>query len=202
MARVRTADGGDHRGMARGGEPVMDSGPDATTSDRCFARPVVPGNQQQHTIAGRNRPLERLIDGRPGRSERHSVQIERAIRSNRSGLQPSIPGPVESRGLKGFGLPLGADNRRWPCGNRLPLLCCDRFRRIFDLRAVNRFARQRPDRRRYSRPKRRFVRAERAHARRHPWAGARTPAPSPPYPPQASRRRPRCPRRYRSGWSP
>ena len=80
MALVRTANGGNHRGVARRGEPVVNRRPDATALDWRIARPVMAGNQQQHPVASSNRTVEGMIDRGPSGIERHPMEIEHAVR--------------------------------------------------------------------------------------------------------------------------
>ena len=70
--------------MARCRQPVVNRGADAAPLDRRLAGPVMAGDQQHHAFAARDRLLKAAIDGRPRRVEIHPVQIEHAIRLDRS----------------------------------------------------------------------------------------------------------------------
>ena len=52
MAAVRPAHSSDARGMARGGEPIVNRGADSPALDRGSARAVMPGDEQQDPVAG------------------------------------------------------------------------------------------------------------------------------------------------------
>ena len=51
MAAMRSPDRGDAAGMARGGEPIVNCGPDCASLDRRLARTVMAGDQQQEAVA-------------------------------------------------------------------------------------------------------------------------------------------------------
>ena len=91
MTPMSPANRGDRAGMARSREPVVDGGPDFAALDRRIARAVVPGDQQNHAVASRNRLLEAAIDRLPGSVERHPVEIERAVRIYIARTQPPVP---------------------------------------------------------------------------------------------------------------
>src|SRR6185369_16111623 len=100
MTPVRAADGGDARRVARGGEPVVDGGANAAPCDRRIAGPVVPGDQQQDAVAGRDRALERPVDRPPCGVERQAVQVEQPVRLDRPAAQTLIPAAVEGAAAK------------------------------------------------------------------------------------------------------
>jgi len=114
MTSVSAAHGGDVRGMARGGEPVVDRGADPPALDRRIARPVVTGNQQHHAVAGRYGAFETTVDRLPRAIEVHAVEVEHAVGLDRSALQPPIPATIESR--SGFGFGGGGSGRRGATG--------------------------------------------------------------------------------------
>jgi hypothetical protein len=95
MASVRVPNRGDIRRMARGFEPVMDRGPNPPSLDRRIAWPVMPGDQQQHAVAASDRLFETAIDCSPRGVEIHAMEVEHAIRLNRSGAKAFVPASVQ-----------------------------------------------------------------------------------------------------------
>src|SRR5690349_12187303 len=81
--------------MARSGKPVVDGRADLAALERRVARAVMPGDQQHDALALVNRPLERAVDRAPGRVEVHSVQVDNAVRLDRTGAELSVPAGVE-----------------------------------------------------------------------------------------------------------
>jgi hypothetical protein len=79
MAPMSASNRGDRARMARSREPVVDGGADLAALDRRIARTVMPGDQQDHAVASRDRLLQAAIDRLPGTVERHPVKIERAV---------------------------------------------------------------------------------------------------------------------------
>ena len=88
---MSASNGGNRAGMARRGEPVVDGGPDLATPDRRIARAVMPGDQQDHAVAARDRLLQTAIDCLPGSVERHPMEIERAVGIDIARAKPSVP---------------------------------------------------------------------------------------------------------------
>jgi len=103
MTSVSASDGGDIRGMARCGEPVVDGGADTPALDRRIAGPVMAGNQEQDPIAGRNRLIEAAVDRLPRAIKVHPVEVEGAIGHNRAAFETTVPAAVEGRSGFGFG---------------------------------------------------------------------------------------------------
>ena len=76
---MSAANGRDFGRMTRGREPVVNRGADPAALHGRSTGTVVAGNQQEDTLAGGNRSLERAIDRVPGGIEAHSVQIEHPV---------------------------------------------------------------------------------------------------------------------------
>jgi hypothetical protein len=95
MASVRVPNRGDIRRMARGFEPVMDRSPNPPSLDRRIAWPVMPGDQEQHAVAASDRLFETAIDCTPRGIEIHAMEVEHAIRLNRSAAKAFIPASVQ-----------------------------------------------------------------------------------------------------------
>lgn len=203
MAPVSTADSSDRAGVAGCRQPVVNRCPNAAALDRCLARAMMASDQQQYPVPGRDGLLQRAVDGRPRRVERHAMQVEGTIGPYGSGSKLPVPAPIERRGLQGL-----RRSRRWRRRSYASSGPCFRNRRAWRCRnlpsgwRLDRLARQRADRSGNSGPELRFVSAERAHGPHHPWAKARTPGRWPPCRRPGLPLRPLRPRRYRSGWSP
>ena len=201
MTRMSAPDCGNLRGMARDSQPVVNGGPNPAALDGRLAGPGMAGDEEDDTVAARDRHLESAIDRRPGLVERMPVKVDGAVRLDRSAFQPLVPAAVQCRSGPGLG-------RRWrrrrpPLYNRRDVNACAWVYWTFrDLRKLLGIAGEGTDGRRDARPQRLFVRAERAHGQPRPWAGAGGPFRWSPY-----RQRWRWqirppPRRYRSGWRP
>lgn len=197
MPSMSAANSGNSTCMPGRGEPVVHRRANAAPLDWRVSRACVAGNQQQHPLAGIDRLLERVVDRCPRSIEIVAMKVEDTVRFNRSGLQFSVPGPVQRRREAAWPLSGG---HRTAC-HRPSLRRSDAWRlcRWF-ARIGFHSARQRPNCRGYPSPEPLFVRAERAHGPRRPWAAGSEPA-----------RRPTCPRRsawplllpprtYRTGW--
>ena len=76
-------------------QPVVHRGPDLTPLHRWFARPMVTGNQQHHSIPCRNGQLECPIQRIPSFLEAVAVKVECAINSNGAASQPPLPVTVK-----------------------------------------------------------------------------------------------------------
>ena len=79
MARMRPANGGDARGMARHREPVMNGGADLASLDGWFSPPVVTCDEQDKAVAGVFRPLQRQVDRPPRAVEAVAMEIHDAV---------------------------------------------------------------------------------------------------------------------------
>ena len=95
MTSMRAADRCDSLRMARRSEPVVNGRPDLAALDRGISRAVMPGNKQNHALAGGDRPFERAVDCSPGRIEAHPVEIDDAIGLDRARTKPFVPASVE-----------------------------------------------------------------------------------------------------------
>ena len=192
---------GDFWGMARRCQPVVHRGPDPAPLDGRLAPAFVTGDQQQDSLAGRNRAVEPEVDRPPRAVEIVTVEVDDAVRFRPPRLQPLVPASVE-----------GGANRRtqtlsrrcWPPGHGPGLWrWCAKlfFRRRCSLRFRG-IARQRPNGRRHPRPQLRFVSVEGAHGRPCPWAAESGPGRWPSFRPRSGSPAVPRPRRCRSGWRP
>jgi hypothetical protein len=91
MTPMSPANRGNRAGMARSREPVVDGRPDLAALYRRIARAVMPGDQQDHSVAARDCLLQATIDRLPRSVERHPVEIERAIRLDIARPKPAVP---------------------------------------------------------------------------------------------------------------
>src|SRR4051812_3486357 len=80
VAPVRAADRGDARGVTRGREPVVNGGANLAPLDGRLSRAMMPRDQQQNSVAARDRLLESPVDRTPRRIERHAVKVDHAVR--------------------------------------------------------------------------------------------------------------------------
>ncbi len=206
MAAMRGAYRGDMRRMARSGKPVVHSRANPPAYDGRFAAPLMPGNQQHDAIAGANRPLERMIDRRPGTVEVVTVKVQCPVRADRPGSKPLVPAAVERRRFKRLARRRHWRKRAWrrdatARDPRFPRRYYDRWRGGRD--GLNRnLARQRPERRGDPAPQFGLFSGELAHAPPRPWATGSSRARWPTCRPLSLRPlRPR-PRRCRSDWRP
>jgi len=171
--------------MARCREPVVNGSTDPAPLDRRVARPMMTGDKQDDAIPASDCPFEGDIDCRPCGVESQAVQVHDPVRRNRPGSKLAIPTPVEGL-FRQRRRPCNT-GRRGSCGLDGAMRPDDLYCSIGNGLNVIVVARQRLDCRRYTRPQRRFFRAERAHGPQRPWAAATRRAP-----------RPTCPRRYAS----
>jgi len=199
MPPVSAPYGSDLRRVSRGGQPVVNRRTDPAALERRVALPFMAGNQQQHAVPARNRPLQRPVDRFPCPVQAVAVEVEGAVRVGLAGSKPSIPTPVEGRALK-VGRPSGRRELRPRRGH--PSLRLRGGRRFHDSRWFQRFSRQRANGRGDLRPKIGLFSGQLAHAPPCPWAGGATPCPSLTFRPRSLRRRLPRPRRCRTGWRP
>ncbi len=198
MAPVGSADRGDPRRMARSGEPIMDRGSDASALDWGLSRPRMPGDQQQHPVSGHDRSLQSGIDRAPGSIEIETVKVEHTIGLDAPCAQSTVPSTVERSGLRTGGLRRRLANNR---GFRPGGHSRGSWRRIMSS-SGRQFARERPDGGGHPLPQFLFLRGERAHAPRFPWAEGSAPAPWPTFRRRFWLRPVPRPRTCRSGWAP
>jgi hypothetical protein len=97
MPAVRCTDGGNVAGVPRGREPVVDCGADGAPPDRKITGTLVSGDEEQQSIAARDCPLERSVDGPPCTIEAHSMKIDDAVRLDRSIAKAPVPAAIEAR---------------------------------------------------------------------------------------------------------
>jgi len=117
MTAVRAANGGNPTGVSGSGQPIVNGGADPSALDWRVARPMMPGDQQHDTVAGRDRLLQRLIDRVPGTVEGLAVQIDDAVGLHRPLAQRLVPAAVERR--PDFGRRRCGRDRLQGFGNRL-----------------------------------------------------------------------------------
>jgi len=91
MAAVRGADRGDPGCMTRNRQPIVDRGANPPALDRWAIGPGVPRNQQQHSIAGADRPLQGGVDRAPRVGEVVAMQVEDPV-----GARPESKQPLKS----------------------------------------------------------------------------------------------------------
>ena len=205
MARVRSSNGDDPRGVAGRREPVSHRCANPSARDWRITGPRVSGDQEHHPLFLRDRLLEPAVDGAPRSIEIVSVQVDHPVRRQRAVAKTPVPASVEVVGNR------RTRRRRRGWCRTLPEAALGGFRRRrflrLGLRRLDRclsdgFPGKRADGRGDSRPQRLFVSAERAHLRRRLSAGA-------PMRVRSRTCRRRCasparphPRRCRTGWSP
>src|SRR5688500_1488152 len=173
VAPMSRADGGNPWRVARGREPLVDGGADLAAPDRRLARAVMSGDQKDDAVPSIDRLLERPVDGAPGAVETHSVKVDDAVRFDRATAQSSVPASIQrgprprrDRRRRGWSmLRPDSDGFYWFVS----------FRWFFSSLKRRVLARQRLDRRRDLGPQLGLFRAERAHARRRPWAAGSAP---------------------------
>ena len=112
MAAVSAADSGDVAGVAGGGEPVANGGPNGAALHRpvlALRRPA--GDQEQQSRAGRDRLVEPAVEQIISGGEIVAVEIDGEIRLDEPLRQAAVPAGVESgaylRLFGGDGLDLG-----------------------------------------------------------------------------------------------
>lgn len=204
VAGMGTPDSGDLRRVARGCQPIVNSGADLASLDRRVARPRMSGDEEKDPVASGDCPLKTSVDGFPRLVEVEAVQVERPVGRDRARTKAAVPCGIERGGRVASMLdPLGRRPLRglrvgcFRPANLRPLFVGGRRRR-----ACLQLPRQRPDCRRNAFPERLFVSAERAHGQRSPSGRAQAPAPwQTCRRPIAELRRP-LPRRYRPGCCP
>jgi len=167
---MRASNGGDLRRVAGCGQPVVDGSADPPALHRRVARPMMAGDQQDDTVAGADRLLERAVDRGPCAVEVQAVQVDDAVGLDRTCAQAFVPAAVERLVRDGDGSRAGFR----PSGRRRRCSPLSSGRRLFNGLRRDLLPRERRYRRRDTGPELRFVRAERAHGRPHPSAeGAR-----------------------------
>ena len=199
MTTVSGPDGGDIRRVSRGRQPVVDRGSNSPALDRRVPGPRMAGDQQDHTLAGLDRPFERQVDRAPCAVEIVAVEVDDPVGSDGPRLELAVPCPVEG----GAG-PRPGRLRRWSARNSESRAARLSLRRLLGLGLGFRgwSARQRADGRSYPCPQLGLFRVERAHVPRCPWEAGSAPDPK-----RTFRRRfgsppARRPRTCRSGWAP
>ena len=95
MTAVGAAHGGDVRGMAGSGQPIVNRCSDAPALDRGLARPMMARDQEQHPLTASDGLFEAAIDRRPSAVEVHAVKVQDSVRLDRAAAQPFVPVSVE-----------------------------------------------------------------------------------------------------------
>jgi len=166
---VRAPNGSDFARMARRSEPVVNCSADGAATDRRLTGTMMAGDQEQETFAACDRLIERAVDCPPCPVEGHSVEINDAVRFQRSAAESPVPASVERRARCETLLPRGRTSRA---------RCCrycwlrGRLRRHFSYLRVVPLTRQWPDRGSDARPELGFLRVEGAHVPPPLWGGA------------------------------
>ena len=166
MPPMGATNGRDTARVSRRRKPVVNGRTDLPALHRRLAGPVMPGDQQQHSVSPRDCSLEPPVDCPPGLVEVHPVKVEDTIRRDRARTQAPVPASIQ--GGFGAGPPRGLSLARHDGlrGNR-----SRRVRRpLLNRRLRVPFARERLDRRRHPRPQRGLLRAERPHGPPRPSA--------------------------------
>ena len=199
---MRAPDGGDIPSVAGSGQPGINGGPDPPTLDGRFARAMMTGDQEDHSIAGSDRPVELGVDCLPCAVEVQSVKIDDAVRLDGTRSQALVPAAVQrcSR-VRGR---LSLLRRYGPFRRNATSRRGSSLRRRFFVRDAGSYelSRKRPDRGGHPCPERVLVRAERAHERRHPSVEGSAPGPMPTFRPQPASHPGRRPSKCRNGLRP
>jgi hypothetical protein len=81
--------------MARGGQPVVNGGPDLASLHRRFPGSCVTGDEQQDSLVRSKRSLQPKIDGVPSLVEAQTVEIEDPVGFDGSGSQLLVPAGIK-----------------------------------------------------------------------------------------------------------
>ena len=82
-------------GVARCRQPIVDCSTDAPTLNGWLARSMMPGNQQDDSVASNDRLLEPSVNRRPRTIEVHAMEIDRHIGLDIAASKTLIPTPIE-----------------------------------------------------------------------------------------------------------
>ncbi len=194
---MRAANCRDFSRVPRMGQPVVNCSANAATLDRRLSWPMMPRNEQEHSVAAPDCPLERFVNRLPRLIEVHAVKVEDAIGLDRAGAQAPVPCAVER---------VCGPDRHWNC-SRLGPRCRPYRHRLgwplyFNRLSRQLLARKRGNRCRYTCPKFRLFRAELAHEPLSPWAAGSTPRPIPTSRRQSRPLQGQRPRKCRTGSAP
>jgi hypothetical protein len=96
---VRAADGGDLAGVTVRSKPIVHRRANGAAADRRLSRTLVASDQQDEAVASRNRVVERAVDGPPRGVEAHPVEVDDAVRPDRSATKAAVPTAVEGRAM-------------------------------------------------------------------------------------------------------
>ena len=94
MSAVRNPHRSDTSCMARSGQPVVYGGTDFPALNGRFSLALMPRNQQQNPVAGRDRALKCPVDRIPGAIEAMTMQVEDPIWVDPSQAKPAVPAAV------------------------------------------------------------------------------------------------------------
>jgi len=126
MPPVRASNRGDPARVPRCGQPVVNRRSNLAPLDRRLAGASVAGDQQDKPVAPRNPLLETAIDCPPRTLEVHAVQVDYAVRFDRTVAETPVPACIEGLARLGAGrlhglgrkLPRRRDPLRDPCSFR------------------------------------------------------------------------------------
>lgn len=148
MAAVRTPHRSDARGMAGNRQPVMNGGPDAPPFQRRLSLALMPRDEEQDAVTGRDRTLQCPVDRVPRPIQAVPVKVHDPVGLDAAGAQAAVPASIE-RGMLMTDRWAGSGNRG-PNGGHSSLRRRDS--RKLNLIDLHRRSRQGPDGGRNLRP--------------------------------------------------
>jgi hypothetical protein len=129
MPAMSPPDGRDLARVARGSEPVMDCRADRAAPDRRLPFALVPGDEEEQSIAPGDGLLESPVDRPPGAIEAEPMKIDDAVGVEGPASKPPVPAAVERRAR---GLPSLRFTDRCASGRSRNLLMKARWGSILD----------------------------------------------------------------------
>jgi hypothetical protein len=79
MPAMGAAHGRNSGGMAGRFEPIMDRRTDRAAPDGRFAGAIVPRNQEDDSLAARDRLIQGTVNGTPGAVEAHPMKVDDTV---------------------------------------------------------------------------------------------------------------------------
>ena len=98
VTAVRTPYRCDARGMAGNRQPVMNGGPDAPPFERRLSLALMPRDEEQDAVAGRDRTLQCPVDRVPRPIQAVPVKVHDPVGLDAARAQAAVPAPIE-RGM-------------------------------------------------------------------------------------------------------
>jgi hypothetical protein len=95
MTPVSPSNGSNSGRMARRRQPVVHRSPDLSALDRWLARPMMAGDQEHHSLASSDCPIEDMIDRVPGAIQGHAVKVQDSVRFDVAGPELLVPTAIE-----------------------------------------------------------------------------------------------------------